>query len=214
MVRTFPATTADPRFDDSASLQQLWLPIFVLGLMALFIGLLVIIAPHLGISVFVAILGALLIINGIAEVIHAVLVRKWKIFALHLLAAALYLLVGLFILEDRDRAASVLGLLLAAAFLVGGLLRVVFSLSVQFPAWWWVLINGVVDLIIGIVFVTGWAGPSYAVIGLLVGLDLLFHSWTWLALSWYVRTLPAQAVDPAGRATAGVPLDRQVDYRP
>jgi uncharacterized membrane protein HdeD (DUF308 family) len=41
-------------------------------------------------------------------------------FALHLLAAALYLLTGLFMLEDPVRAAAVLTLLLAASFIVGG----------------------------------------------------------------------------------------------
>jgi uncharacterized membrane protein HdeD (DUF308 family) len=202
MIRTFPASAPGAPSADSTNLHDLWFPIFVLGGMSFIIGVLAIIAPYFGISVFVAILGALLVIEGIAEVIHALLVRQWRVFGLHLLAAALYLLVGLFILEDRDRAADALPLLLAAAFLVGGLLRIIFSITVQFPAWSWVLVNGLADLIIGVLFVTGWAGPGYAVIGLLVGLDLLLHAWSWLVLSWYART-PVEA-----------PSDQQGGYRP
>src|SRR5262245_26314048 len=96
----------------------------------------------------VLVFAVLLLVAGFAEVIHAVMVRNAKGFALHLLSAALYLLVGVFMLEDPVRAATVLTLLLAAAFFVGGILRVVSSLAVRFPAWPWVLLQGVVDLIL------------------------------------------------------------------
>jgi uncharacterized membrane protein HdeD (DUF308 family) len=138
----------------------------------------------------------LLLLVGITEVIHAVMVRNLGGFAMHLLAAAIYLLVGLFVLEDPDRAAAVLNpdraaavltLLLAAAFFVGGLLRIVFSLVEHFPAWQWVLLNGVVDLLLGILIWRGWPESQNWVIGLLVGIELLFHGWSWVILALTVR---------------------------
>jgi uncharacterized membrane protein HdeD (DUF308 family) len=136
----------------------------------------------------VVVFGVLLLIEGITEVIHAVMVRNWRGSALHLLSAALYLIVGLFMLEDPVRAATVLTLLLTASFFVGGLLRIVFSLVVQFPAWPWVLLNGVVDLILGVFLWSRWPETSLWVIGLLVGIELLMHGWSWIILALTVRT--------------------------
>jgi uncharacterized membrane protein HdeD (DUF308 family) len=165
-----------------------------LGLVSVVIGVLAIVYPEIATWKVVVVLGVLLVIAGIAEIIHAVLVRNLRGVALHLLGAALYLIVGLFILEDPDRAAVVLTLLLAAAFFVGGVLRIVFSLIDQLPAWPWVLLNGVVNIILGVLIWRGWPESSLWVIGLFVGIDLLFHGWSWIMLALAVRTFsPAKS---------------------
>jgi uncharacterized membrane protein HdeD (DUF308 family) len=184
---SFPASPAGAPYDERASLRRHWWLFVALGLVSVVVGLLAIGAPHIATSKFVVVIGALLLIAGITEVIHAVMVRNLRGFAMHLLAAALYLIVGLFVLEDPDRAAAVLTLLLAASFFVGGLLRIVFSLVEHFPAWPWVLLNGVVDLILGVLIWRGWPESSLWVIGLFVGIDLLFHGWSWVILGLTVR---------------------------
>jgi uncharacterized membrane protein HdeD (DUF308 family) len=162
-----------------------------LGLVSVLVGFLAISSAFIATLASVVVFGTLLLIAGITEVIHAVMVRNWRGFALHLLAAGLYLIVGLFMIEDPIRAAAVLTLLLAASFLVGGLLRILFSLVVQFPAWPWVVLHGVVDLILGVAILSGWPESSLVVIGLLVGIDLLFHGWSWVILALTVRTYSA-----------------------
>jgi uncharacterized membrane protein HdeD (DUF308 family) len=186
-----PASLASPSSDDRASLRPVWWLLLVLGLVSVIVGLLAIGSPYVATSKSVVVFGVLLLIAGISEVIHAVLVRNLRGFALHLLAAALYLLIGLFMLEDPDRAAAVLTLLLAASFLVGGLLRILFSLVVQFPAWPWVLLNGVIDLFLGSFIWSGWPESSFWVVGLFVGIDLLFHGWSWIILALTVRNYQA-----------------------
>jgi uncharacterized membrane protein HdeD (DUF308 family) len=54
----------------------------------------------------------------------------------------------------------VLTLVLAASFIVAGVLRIIFTLAVRFCGWPWVLVNGLVDLILGIMI--GTAGQSQA----------------------------------------------------
>jgi uncharacterized membrane protein HdeD (DUF308 family) len=182
----------------------------VLGLVSVIVGLLAISFAFIATLAKVVVFGVLLLIAGFTEVIHAFMVRNLKGFALHLLAAALYLLVGLFMLEDPVRAAEVLTLLLGASFLVGGLLRIMFSIGVQFPAWPWVLLHGMVDLVLGFLILTGWPESSLWAIGLFVGIDLVFHGWSWVILALTVRThnpAPlAQGTDlaaPVGEAGAG-----------
>jgi uncharacterized membrane protein HdeD (DUF308 family) len=174
--------------DERASLRRHWGLHLALGLVSVVVGLLAIGSPQIATTKLVIFLGVLLLIAGGAEIAHALLVRNLRGFALHLLAAALYLIVGLFILEDSERAAAVLTLLLAAAFFVGGLLRIVFSVALRFPAWPWVLLNGVVNLFLGALIMRGWPASGLWVIGLFVGIDLLFHGWTWIVQALAVRT--------------------------
>jgi uncharacterized membrane protein HdeD (DUF308 family) len=179
--------------DEHAGLRRVWWQFLLLGVLLVIVGVLAISAPYFFTPVFVGVLGWLLLIGGFMEAIHALTVRTWRGFALHLLAAALYLIVGLFILEDRDRAATVLTLVLAALFFVGGLLRIIFSVGVRFRTWLWVLLNGVVDLFLGLIIWSGWPGSGNWVIGLLVGIDLLFHGWSLVMLGLSVRTAGAAA---------------------
>jgi uncharacterized membrane protein HdeD (DUF308 family) len=181
-------------YDERISLRPLWWLFFILGLVSIFLGMVAIGSTFIATLASVLVFGVLLLIAGITEVIHAVMVRNLKGFALHLLAAGLYLIAGLFMLEDPVRAAEVLTLLLAASFLVGGGLRIIFSLVTRFHAWPWVLLNGVVDLVLGVLILNRWPGSSLWVIGLFVGIDLLFHGWSWVILALTVRSVSKAAI--------------------
>ena len=184
----FPMSFAGPSYDERASLRPAWWLFLALVLVSINVGYLAISSTFIATLASVVVFGVLLLVEGITEVIHAVMVRNWRGFALHLLAAALYLIVGVFMLEDPVRAAAVLTLLLAAAFFTGGLLRIIFSLVERYPSWPWVVLNGVVDLILGGVILSGWPASTLWVIGLFVGIDLLFHGWSCVILALTVRT--------------------------
>lgn len=182
-----PATGLLP--DERVSLGRSWFLFLLLGLVSIFVGFVAIGSTFVATLASVKVFGVLLLAAGIAEVIHAFMVRNFKGFALHLLGAALYLFVGLFMLEDPVRAAAVLTLLLAANFLVFGVLRILSALSLQFVGWGWVLFNGVVDLILGVLIWSEWPGSALWVIGLFVGIDLIFNGWTWVIMALGVRTV-------------------------
>jgi uncharacterized membrane protein HdeD (DUF308 family) len=177
--------------DEIAVLHRRWWVFFVLGLVSVIVGFIAISSTFIVTLASMVVFGVLLLIKGITEVIHAVMVRNLRGFAIHLLSAALYLIVGLFMLEDPVRAAAVITLLLAASFFVGGVLRIVFSLVERFPSWPWVAFLGVVDLILGVLIFRGWPESSLWVIGLFVGIDLLLHGWSWMILALNVRTYKA-----------------------
>src|SRR5262245_21335953 len=110
--------------EELAILRRAWWLLAILGVVSIIVGLLAISSYFVAAMASIVVLGVLLLIAGVTEVVHAVTVRNWRRFALHLLGAAIYLLVGLFMLEDPVRAATVITLLLGASFLVGGLLRI------------------------------------------------------------------------------------------
>jgi uncharacterized membrane protein HdeD (DUF308 family) len=189
--QAFPMDPADPLHDERAKLRRLWWLFFGLGLLSVIVGLLAISTRFIGFTTWAAVvfLGALLLVAAIAEVVHAVMVRNWRGFALHLLTAALYGFAGLFMLEDPERAAVVLTLLIAASFLVGGVLRIIFAFVEQFPAYGWVVLHGVVDLVLGALILRGWPESSLWVIGLFLGIDLILHGWSWMILALTVRAV-------------------------
>jgi uncharacterized membrane protein HdeD (DUF308 family) len=162
----------------------------VFGLVSVIVGFLALSCVFTATMASVIVLGVLLLIAGVAEIVHAVMVRRLSAFTLHLLAAALYLLVGLFMLEDPAQAAVVLTLVLGAFFLVGGMLRIVVALVTRTAAWPWVVLNGVVNLILGVLILNRWPGSGLWVIGLFIGIDLIINGWTWIALALAGRAYP------------------------
>ena len=173
--------------EEHASLRAAWWMFLIMGIVSIVVGFLAISSAFVATMASVVVFGILLIIEGITGIIHAIMVRTWKGFAINLLVAALYLLGGFFMLEEPVRAAAVLTLVLAAAFIVGGMMRIIIAIAVQFHGWPWVLLNGVIDLILGVMIWSGWPGTSLWVLGLFVGIDLLVHGWSSLILALAVR---------------------------
>jgi uncharacterized membrane protein HdeD (DUF308 family) len=190
-----PTVSAGAPSAEHAGLRRLSWLFLVLGSVSMLIGFLAIGAPHVATTKTVIVIGVLLVIAGLIEAFHAVMMRNLRGFAIHLLAAALYLMIGFFVLEDPDRAAGVITLLLAASFFAGGVLRIGYALAERFPAWPWVLLNGAVDLLLGVLIWRGWPESKEWVIGLFVGIELILHGWSWVALALTVRSVgPAKQV--------------------
>ena len=193
MSQTSLAPPAGSLHEERVNLRRVWWLFFVLGLVSIVVGFLAISSRYIALTTWATVVffGVLLLIAGITEVVQAVMVRNWRGFALHLLTAALYLIVGLFMLEEPDQGAKVLTLLIGAAFLVGGVLRIVFALVQRFHSWPWVVLHGVVDLFLGGIILSGWPESSLWVIGLLLGIDLIFPGWAWVILALTVRRYSA-----------------------
>ncbi|MGI9456670.1 MAG: DUF308 domain-containing protein [Aeoliella sp.] len=85
---------------------------------------------------------------------------------------------------------AVLTLFTAAFFIVAGAFRIVVSLVERFSQWGWVFLNGVVTLIVGLIIYDTFPVSALWLIGLLLGLDLLFHGWSWMMLAMFLRRLP------------------------
>jgi uncharacterized membrane protein HdeD (DUF308 family) len=186
MSLPLPASAASLQVDELATSHHLWSQILFLGLVSIVVGFLAISSAFVATMASVVVIGVLLMIAGFSEVIQALMVRSGKGYALHILAAALYLIVGLVMLEDPVRAAAALPL--AAAFIVCSLLRILFSLVVRIPAWPWVLLHGVIDMVLGAVILSSWPESSLWVTGLFVGIDILFHGLSWVTLGLALRT--------------------------
>ena len=67
-------------------------------------------------------------------------------------------------------------------------------MSYRFAAWGWSLASGVIDVVLGMLILLEWPESALWVIGLFVGINLLFRGMNWIALGLALRVLPTARV--------------------
>ena len=90
-------------------------------------------------------------------------------------------------LRHPDKAALTLTLLLAAFLMAGGVIRIAAAVSLQFPNWGWQVVSGALNLLLGILIWAQWPVSGLWVIGLFVGIEMIFNGWTWVMLALTLR---------------------------
>lgn len=173
-----------------------WWWFFLLGVLMAAGGTAAIVFPAVmeETSLFVPVLiGVLLMASGIATIISSFWAGRWGGFLLQLLVGILYLACGFVFAENPFESAMALTLFIAIAFIVLGIFRTTAALVIQFPQWGWALLNGVVTLLAGIVIYRSLPEGALWVVGLLIGLELLFNGWTWIMISFALRALNQKA---------------------
>lgn len=142
----------------------------------------------------VVLFGWLLVISGVVQVVHAFWrERKWGGFFLDLFSGILSFVVGFLLLANPMEGATALTLLIAMFFFISGIERIIVSLMGYFHHWGWLLLNGIIDVVLGVMIWQRWPEASLWVIGLFVGIDMLFSGWALMMQGIAARTLPMHA---------------------
>jgi len=76
-----------------------------------------------------------------------------------------------------------LTLVMGMFFLIAGLFQLIAALWAHLPGWGWQALSGVVTSILGVLVLAGWPASGLWVIGLFVGIELIFYGWAWIALA-------------------------------
>jgi uncharacterized membrane protein HdeD (DUF308 family) len=78
---------------------------------------------------------------------------------------------------------------MAMFFLMSGLFELVSSLVIHLPGWGWHTLDGIITFVLGILLLVEWPVSGLWVIGLFVGIDLVFFGWAWIALALDLRKM-------------------------
>jgi len=184
----------NPHFEECLRMNHCWLWFVVLGVVITVLGVIAVGATFLATITTVLLFGILLLMGGVVQIVNAFLGRTWKAFFLHALIGVLHVIVGALMIEHPLRAAEGLTIMLAVAFLFGGVARLVYSATHSFSGRGWVVLNGFVTLFLGFSIWQQWPESSLWVIGLFVGIDLIFTGISWVMLGLAVKsTGPASA---------------------
>ncbi|MFO0851307.1 MAG: HdeD family acid-resistance protein [Gemmataceae bacterium] len=198
-------TSAFPYFlshlpEEVAALRRKWAAILALGVVMTVVGLLAIAYPAVATITTVQVFGVLLVIAGVSEIVGGLWAGRLGALALHVLCGLVALFVGAAILDNPLLGAKGYTLVLAVFFVAAGAARVVFALTQRFSGWGWVLLNGGVSLLLGMLIWRELPYSSLWAIGTFVGIDLMFNGLSWVMIAVAVRRViprPAAADAPA-----------------
>jgi uncharacterized membrane protein HdeD (DUF308 family) len=170
-------------------LQKHWRWFLILGIAMVVLGLIAVSYSCIMTVTMAAtvLFGFFLLASGIGEIIHSFWVGRWSGMLLHLLIGILYTFTGFIVIDQPVEAAVQLTLLIAIFLMVTGIFRIVFAVSERFSGSGWVMLNGAVTFILGLMIYKQWPDSSLWVIGLFIGIDLIFNGISWIMLSLGLR---------------------------
>jgi len=164
-----------------------WFLAFGIGLLAL--GIAAVVRAFTATIVSMLFFGWLLVLASGIEIAQAIMVGHWAGFFQHLLAAVLFGITGLLIVSRPVISAEVATIFMAMFFLVGGLFQLIGAVAVALPGWGWHVADGIITFVLGLLVIAGWPASGLWVIGLFVGIDLIFYGCAWIAVALGLRAM-------------------------
>jgi uncharacterized membrane protein HdeD (DUF308 family) len=176
--------------EDLRHVRASWYWFVILGVALVLLGVFAITFAEFVTFTTAIVFGYLMLVAGVFYIVGAFFTRGWGGFFLSLLAGVLHLAVGLIVVGHPVDAVLVYTLVMAVFFFVDGLFRIFSALAGQFRHWGWVLANGVITLLLGVMIWRGWPASSLIVIGLFLGIELVMSGITFITLGLNARKLP------------------------
>jgi uncharacterized membrane protein HdeD (DUF308 family) len=185
MTPLFLTSTIDP-----AAFRKNALWFFLWGIVLFILGICAISAATFTTFLSVVFIGFMITLAGCVIVLDSFTFwRKQKGFLLHLLMGILYVAVGFMLIESPLAGSISLTFLLGVFYLVIGLFRLFHSSSLRAPRWGWNFFNGLISALLGILILMNWPESSLYIIGLFVGIDLLFCGWAYMMAALSARAV-------------------------
>lgn len=132
--------------------------------------------------------GIVFLVAGLAEIAIGAHAKSWARFFLWIIGGALYIIVGVICIVDRDLATQALTLALGAGLIAAGAVRgyLAFHLpgdNARAMVW----LAAAVTLLLGLIIVAHWPSDAPYVLGILLGVDLVFHGVGWASFGLALR---------------------------
>ena len=157
------------------------------GLMIL-AGILALVYPAISSVAVVFFIGWLLIFSGIFQGLSLIGARQVPHFWLQLISVALFIVVGALFLRNPGESLLTLTLLLIVFFLIEGISKVIFALTIRpFPNWGWVLVSGIVGILLAFYLWASIPVSAAWLLGVLLGIELICEGAAITHLAWQVR---------------------------
>jgi uncharacterized membrane protein HdeD (DUF308 family) len=157
------------------------------GLMVL-TGVVAFLFPVFSSVAVVLMLGWLLIISGVFQAISLIGATNVPHFWLQLISVALSVVIGVLFLRNPGQGLLTLTLLLIVFFMVEGMAKVIFALTIRpFPNWGWVLASGVVGVLLAIYLWSSLPITAAWLLGILVGIQFVSEGAALAYMAWQIR---------------------------
>lgn len=163
------------------------------GVLLVILAMFAIGSPFLAALAVNALIAWLIVLAGIVHLVLAFHTHSAGSVVWKLLVGVAYLLFGIYLLLHPVLGVVSLTLVLASLFLVEGILDVVLFFKMRhMRGAGWVIFDGIVTLLLGLMIYVGWPSSSGWAIGTLVGVSMIISGISRIMISLAVRKVVAQ----------------------
>jgi uncharacterized membrane protein HdeD (DUF308 family) len=136
----------------------------------------------------VVFIGAMLLVAGVFQIIHAFMDRGWRAFILDLLVGVLYVIGGFLLMAEPVQGSLIITIFVAVALIVGGILRMIIAVQHRhMPGWIMLLVSGLISLVVGVMLYLTLPWSGLWVVGTLIAVELIVHGVSWLQFGLSLR---------------------------
>ena len=182
-----PGRFSVPAFEGLKRIHASWGWFVAFGIITALLGVAALSTVVLSTVASVFLIGLFMIVAGGIEIGIGLKAKAggWK--AVWILVGFLYIVAGAFALAQPLLAAVMFTLMIGAALLATGILRIVAGLQTDHGPKALVVLAGAVTTLLGILILAGWPASGLVVLGTFLGIDLLFYGLTWMAFGLQLR---------------------------
>lgn len=163
-----------------------------LGVVSIVLGVVALLFPFAATLATELVIGAVLVAAGVAQVVQGLKLRAWDGWGMLVAGGALSTLVGLLLLFFPMTGVLSLTFILAAFFLAGGAVRAVSAFRMRpRDGWGWLFASGLLSVALGVIVLAQWPEAARWLLGLLLGVDLIFSGTTLVQVGNRFRKDPA-----------------------
>ena len=179
------------------SVRRHWLWYLIQGGLMVLGGVLALVYPIIASLAVVSLLGWVLIVSGIAQGLTLLGARNMPTFWLQAVSVALSVIVGVLFLSNPEDGLSTVTFVLIVYFVVEGISKVIFSLTVRpFRNWVWVLGSGILSVVIAFILYASMTAVSVWLLGILLGAQLIAEGAALGYLAWDARKAVRASAPP------------------
>jgi uncharacterized membrane protein HdeD (DUF308 family) len=161
---------------------------FLWGALLVVLGIMAMSAPFLAAVAVSAAVAWVIVLAGVVHIVlafhtHGAGSVSWKV-----LVGLAYLFFGGYMIAHPVLSVASLTLVLAGLFVIEGVLNMVLYARMRpLHGSIWVLIDGIITLLLGVMIYLQWPSSSLWAIGILVGVSLMLSGITRIGMTWAVR---------------------------
>ena len=182
-----PVMSYDWHFVGLEDIRKKWGMLVFVGVLLVLLGVVAIggaVSVTLATMLFI---GGVLVVAGILQTLHAFLLRRWAGFYVEMLTGILNTIVGVMIMSHPGATAVALTLIISLLLILGGVFRILTGFSVGFQNRNWLILHGAINLFLAYSILAEWPVSGQWVIGLFIGIDLLFNGWSLIMMGLALR---------------------------
>ena len=193
MSPTQPSANSNLSAALTKSIHDHWRLFLAEGIVLSVLGLAAIVVPPIAGLLTTLFLGWLFLIAGLVGLVATLRARQAPGFGWSLLSALVAVIAGCVLLWNPLQGLVTLTYVLIAFFIVDGILIIGLAIAHRRQLsgkWEWMMINGVIDLVLAGIVISGLPGTLVWALGLLVGIDMVFGGASLIAMALEARKQP------------------------